>query len=139
MIAELHRAPAGGFDAAIGQGTDDDDLLDAVLLELLGEVSVGKVASTAKAAATIAAMVLLSVRQDVKRNRPCVKRRAGVSDGAARRAARRSVLSSRLCILQQRMWGLLWGPSVQIGVSRYPLVDQAQARKTLVPQALGAY
>ena len=64
MIAELHREPAE-LDAAIGQGTDDDDLLDAVLLELLVEVRVGKAASTAKAAATITAMVVLSVRQDV--------------------------------------------------------------------------
>jgi hypothetical protein len=41
-----------GSDAAIGQETDDDDLLYAVLLELLVEVSVGKAASTARAAAT---------------------------------------------------------------------------------------
>jgi hypothetical protein len=44
VIAEFHREPAGGFDAGIGQETDDDDLLDAVLLELLVEVSVGKAA-----------------------------------------------------------------------------------------------
>jgi len=74
VIAELHREPAGGFDAAIGQETDDDDLLDAVLLELLVEINVGKATSTARAATTITAMVLLSVRQNVnERNRPCVK------------------------------------------------------------------
>jgi hypothetical protein len=54
-VAEFHREPAGGFDAAISQQTDADDLLDEVLLELVVEINVGKAASTAKAAATIRA------------------------------------------------------------------------------------
>ena len=44
MIAQFHREAARGFNARIGQEANDDDLLDAILLELLVEVRVGKTA-----------------------------------------------------------------------------------------------
>lgn len=42
VVAELHPKTAGRYDAGIRQHTDDDDLLDPVLLQLVVEVGVGK-------------------------------------------------------------------------------------------------
>jgi hypothetical protein len=42
--AEFHREPARGLDAGVRHEADEDDLLDAVLLELLIEVRVGEAA-----------------------------------------------------------------------------------------------
>ena len=44
MIAELHPEAAGGLDAGVGNHADQDDLTDAVLLELKVEVRVGEAA-----------------------------------------------------------------------------------------------
>jgi hypothetical protein len=54
VIAELHREPAGRFDAALGEETDEDDLLDAVLLSGRSRSVLAKPLH-AKAAATITA------------------------------------------------------------------------------------
>ena len=44
VVAELHAVASGGFDAAIGDQADENDLLDTVLLELGVEIGVGETA-----------------------------------------------------------------------------------------------
>ena len=38
-----------------------------------------------------------------------------------------------------RLWGLLWGLWVQIGINRYLSMSLAGIQKTVVAQGLGAY
>jgi hypothetical protein len=42
MITQLHPVAPGGLDTAVGDQPDQDDLLDAMLLELGVEIGVGK-------------------------------------------------------------------------------------------------
>ena len=44
MITQLHPVAAGGLDTAAGDQPDQDDLLDAMLLELGVEIGVGEAA-----------------------------------------------------------------------------------------------
>ena len=42
VISELHAEAAGRFDAGVGDHADQDDMTNAVLLELQVEIGVGK-------------------------------------------------------------------------------------------------
>src|SRR5271156_5540103 len=44
VISELHAEAAGRFDARVGDHADQDDMTNAVLLELHVEIGVGKAA-----------------------------------------------------------------------------------------------
>src|ERR1700722_7692294 len=44
VVTELHAKTPGGFDATVGDQADENDLLNAVLLELEVEIGVGETA-----------------------------------------------------------------------------------------------